>query len=85
MGVKAVSKYQSSDGQLHDTIEEARKHDAMFTAFQGVKKALHGINPLGFGNLHLDLVNKPQNAIELRDALNKALDVQRRYGKLKKK
>jgi hypothetical protein len=84
--VKAVTKYETSDGKTHDDINAARKHEAMFTAISKVKTALTKASQnCSLGTLHIDLVNNPTAAAELRDALNIVLDTHRRHGKLKKK
>lgn len=80
MVVKAVTKYQSSDGQLHDDIATARKHDATKRNMDAIKAITQNMNP---GLLHIDLANKPHVAKQLRDALNKVLETHRNYGKLK--
>lgn len=82
MAVKAVTKYQSSDGQLHDDVQTARKHDATKRNMDTIKGITQNINP---GLLHIDLANKPHVAKQLRDALNKVLETHRHYGKLKAK
>jgi hypothetical protein len=85
MSVKAQMMYKSEDGKLHESRGEAQQYDAMWNAMSGVKDMLQKLSPgQNFGTLHIDIVNKPNLAIQLRDKINKAIDAQRRYGKLKK-
>lgn len=83
MAVKAIRMYQSEDGKVHNTIDDALKHNACQKAMSSVKSALHDVG-ITNGILHMDLVNNVKAAVKLRDALNKTLDYHRRYGKLKK-
>lgn len=80
MTVRAVTKYQSSDGQLHDDVQTARKHDATKRNMDAIKSIVQAMNP---GLMHIDLANKPHLAKQMRDALNKVLETHRHYGKLK--
>jgi len=85
MAIKAVTRYESDDGKLHDDIGEARKHDSMQRSLQKIRQALGTSSPGGsFGTLAIDLLNSPKNAELLRDALNATLNSHRVYGKLKK-
>lgn len=83
--VKAVTRYEASDGSLHDDITEARKHDALYKRMAEVKTIL--MNPR-MGNspnmICLELTNNPDAATKLRDALNGVLNFHRTYGKLRK-
>jgi hypothetical protein len=85
MAIKAVTRYQSEDGKLHDDIVEARSYDSVQRALTGVKAAILTASPNHMlGNLPLDLVNNPKHAELLRDALNAVLNSHRHYGKLRK-
>jgi hypothetical protein len=85
MSVKAKLVYFSEDGKSHETRAEAMQHDAMWRSMKGIRTSFEAISPgQSLGTLHIDIVNKPQLAMKLRDQINKAIDVQRRYGKLKK-
>jgi len=86
MAVRAVTKYQSEDGKLHDTIGEARSHDSFQRSRDAIVAAIKKADPgHSIGLLHISLSNNPAALAELRDALNKSLDYHRNYGKLKKK
>lgn len=86
MAVKAIRMYQSEDGKAHPTMEAALKHNAAQKAMSGVKAALAKATPsMQMSLLHMDLVNNVEACTGLRDALNKALEYHRNYGKLKKK
>lgn len=85
MAIKAVTKYQSDDGTIHDDIVDARKHDSMQRALAGIRKAIALASPQStVGTLSIDLLNYPEKAKGLRDALNKVLESHRLYGKLRK-
>lgn len=87
MGIKRVSVYEASDGKQFPTIAEAQAHDACAKVMAKIRIALQ--NPKISGQvpstLAIDLTNDPKIATDLRDALNKALEYHRNYGKLRGK
>jgi len=86
MVIRAITKYVSEDGTEHESIEEARRYDAMFKGMSAIKSALQKASPTNsLGTIHIDIANNPNNIIALRDALNTMLTYHRNYGKLKPK
>lgn len=87
MTVKCVRRYQSSDGKLHESEKEARKHDAQFSLLTDIKMQLDAAgNNSSPSTTHISLLNKPELAVKMRDALNKVLDYHRNYtGKVARK
>lgn len=86
MAVKSIQKWQAADGKEFEDRSEAIAHDSLHRALSKVKGILTSPN-ISQGNpcnLALDLVNKPEVAKALRDALNKTLEHHRLYGKLRK-
>lgn len=81
--VKVVHKYQADDGTVHDSMEDAYKHDALQKVMSKTKKIFQDVG-LNTSTVYLDFVNKPQVATQMRDAMNRVLDYHRRYGKLRK-
>lgn len=84
MTIKSVSRFETQDGRLFEDRQDALRHDAQSKVLRQIKTILQENNVGSVAaNLALDLLNKPAVATALRDALNKSLDYQRRYGKLK--
>lgn len=87
MVVKCVRRYQSSDGKLHESEKDARKHDAQFSLLTDIKTQLDAAgNNTAPSTTHISLLNKPELAVKMRDTLNKVLEYHRVYtGKVAKK
>ena len=85
MSIKSVRKYQSDDGKLHDSMQEAYKHNAQFKILDSMRNLLAD-SAATTQTLPITLLNNPKIAAEVRDQMNKILDYHRRYtGKVKKK
>lgn len=83
--VKAVTMYQSTDGKMHSSMDEARSHDALYKCMSTVKAILQSPRMGDHANMmSLEIVNNPKAALDLREACNKVLDFHRKYGKLRK-
>lgn len=86
MNVKAVTVFESEDGQRHESREAAMAHNAHAKVLDRVRKVL--ADPKFGGHtpamIASSLVSDPALATGLRDALNKSLEFHRTYGKLKK-
>ena len=83
--VKAVTKYESTDGSLHDSMQDARKHDMMYKQMSAIKKVF--LNPRmgnSAGSMTIELMNNVNLVTEMRDACNGVLNYHRTYGKLRK-
>lgn len=85
MTIKSVHRYQTSDGKEHTSMVAAQRHEAAFKVMSGIKTILDkAAIANGYGSAHIDLVNKPELTIALRDMCNKALNYHRNYtGKVK--
>lgn len=81
MAIKSVTKFQSTDGKLHDTIEIARKYDAQQQVISQLRTFFNNQN---FGTIHMDIANNPEIASTLKILSEGALNYHRKYGKLKK-
>lgn len=81
MAIKSVTKFQSTDGKLHDTIEIARKYDAQQQVISQLRTFFNNQN---FGTIHIDIANNPEIASTLKILAEGALNYHRKYGKLKK-
>lgn len=75
MAIKAVSKYETSDGKLFDSQVEARNYENTIQSRDEVARLLAeaGINSYGQGNAPLNIVTNIKRATALRDALNRAI------------
>ena len=86
MGIKAVTRWETDDGQVHATQQAALKHDAQRKSMEEVRTALQTIcSSSAPSMIAIEVVNNPKNAEMLRDACNRVLAYHRNYGKLKKK
>lgn len=85
MGIKAVTMFQASDSSQFATRSEALAHDAKHKVFTGLRASIAKASPsFSQGTLIPDLINNPVTLMAVRDALNKALEYHRNYGKLVK-
>jgi len=75
--IKAIRVYQTSDGKTHETMQQATKHEALQKLFTNVKGIIEKSSKGGYGTTHIDLINNPSLAREMRDMMNKVLDYHR--------
>jgi hypothetical protein len=73
--IKAVTKFETSDGKLHDSQAEARTYEGTIQSRNEVAQILAeaGINSYNQGTAPLSLVTNLKRATALRDALNRAI------------
>lgn len=95
MPITAVKVYQCDDGKSYTRFEDAQRAQTAWRAAEIKRKAhrvhmdrLQGIlnkvsaNTATNSLITIDLVNKNDVAVALRDALNKVIDYQRRTKKV---
>lgn len=73
--IQSVRMYKAEDGSLHSTMEAAYAHNAQYKCLSQMREIFRNLSV----NPHIGLMNNPEIAIQMRDAMNKVLDYHRRY------
>lgn len=73
--IQVVRMYKAEDGSHHATIEQAHAHNAQYKCLTQMREIFRNLSV----NPHIGLMNNPEYALQMRDAMNKVLDYHRRY------